>query len=197
MHNFKGSHNHTLNEVRLHLNTRVYSVINFYKSFSYAPVKEVVSSPSGNAPGVDSFLDSFVKNIQTTRNFVAVLLSVFAKCTSWSGHGWELSSFASASLNFLPNTKFVLCYVNHFSRRFRIRSEPYIFFLKGKSYDFFSRTSRLERISRLRVKTYSIIRNKSLTRKAVRCTHKALRAHKSLTRKSRTITSAISRSTRK
>ena len=48
-------------------------------------------------------------------------------------------------------------------------------------------------VSRLGAKTKLIIRNKSHTRKAVLCTHKSLRAHKSLTHKSRTITSAISR----
>ena len=68
-HNFKGSHSHTLNEVVLHLNKRVSSIFDFYKSFFYDPVKEMVSSPSGHVPGVDSFLDSFVKNYTNNKEF--------------------------------------------------------------------------------------------------------------------------------
>ena len=53
MHNFKGSHSHTLNEFGLHLKTRVSFIVEFYMSFLYDPVKEVVSSPSGHVSGVE------------------------------------------------------------------------------------------------------------------------------------------------
>ena len=62
MHNFMGSHKHALNEFGFNLKTRVYSIVDFFKLFSYAPVKEMVSYPSGHVPGVYLFLDSFVKN---------------------------------------------------------------------------------------------------------------------------------------
>ena len=79
MHNFKGSHNHRLNEVGLHINTRLSSIIDFYKSFSYAPVKEVASSPSGNVPIVNSFLDSVVNNHTNNKELRGSLLTSICK----------------------------------------------------------------------------------------------------------------------
>ena len=78
-HNFKGSHSHTLNEVVLHLNKRVSSIVDFYKSFFYDPVKEMVSSPSGHVPGVDSFLDSFVNNYTKNKEFFGCFLTSIFK----------------------------------------------------------------------------------------------------------------------
>ena len=82
MHNFKGSHNHTLNEVGLHLKIGVSSIVDLYKSFLYDPVKELVSSPSGNVPGVNFFLGSFVNNYTNNEEFCASLLTSLCKAYS-------------------------------------------------------------------------------------------------------------------
>ena len=76
MHNFKGSHSHTLNEFGLHLKTRVSFIVEFYMSFLYDPVKEVVSSPSGHVSGVDLFLDSFANNYTNNEGFCGSLLTI-------------------------------------------------------------------------------------------------------------------------
>ena len=82
MHNFKGSHNHTLNEVGLHMKTRMSYIVDFYKSFSYSPVKEVVSSLSGNVTGVYSFLDSFFNKYTNNKEFCGSL--IISLCKSYA-----------------------------------------------------------------------------------------------------------------
>ena len=42
-------------------------------------MKEAVSSPSGNIPGVDSFLDSFVNNYKNNKEFRGSLLTSICK----------------------------------------------------------------------------------------------------------------------
>ena len=79
MHNFKGIHNHTLDEGVSHIKTRVSSIFDFYKSFSYAPVEEVVSSPIGHIPGFDSFLGIFVKNYTKNEELRGSLLTSICK----------------------------------------------------------------------------------------------------------------------
>ena len=79
MHNFKRSHNHTLNEVGLHLKTSVSSIVYFYKSFSYALAKEVVSSPSRHVPVVNSFLDSFVNKYTNNEEFRGSFITSLCK----------------------------------------------------------------------------------------------------------------------
>ena len=79
MQKFKVSHNHALNEVGLHLKTMLSSIVDFYNSFSYAPVKEVVLSPSGHVPGVDFFLGSSVNNFTNNEEFCGSFLSSLNK----------------------------------------------------------------------------------------------------------------------
>ena len=55
------------------------SIVDFYKSFFYDPVKEMVSSPSGHVPGVDSFLDSFVNNYTKNKEFFGCFLTSIFK----------------------------------------------------------------------------------------------------------------------
>ena len=100
MHNFKCSHNHTLNEVGLHLKTRVYSIDDFYKSFSYAPVKEVVSSPSGNVLEVDSFLGSFVNNYTNNEEFCGSFLTSICKAYAVKVDGVPSPQYGTDVLKF-------------------------------------------------------------------------------------------------
>ena len=100
MHNFKGSQNHTFNEVGLNLKTRVSSIVGFYKSFSYAPLKSVVSSPSGNVPGVDSFLDIFFNNYTNNKEFCGSLLTGLCKSYVVNVDGVPNLKYRTDVLNF-------------------------------------------------------------------------------------------------
>ena len=100
MHNFKGSHNHTLNEVGLHMKTRVSSIFDLYKSFSYAPVKEMMSSPSGHVPGVDSFLDSLVNDYTNNEEFCGSLLTSIFKAYVVKVDGVPNLKYGTDVLNF-------------------------------------------------------------------------------------------------
>ena len=100
MHNFKDSHNHTLNDIGLNLKTRVFSVVHFYKSSSYAPVKEVVSYPSGHVPGVDSFLDIFVKNNKNNEEFCGSLITSLRKAYVVKVDGVPNMQYGTNVMNF-------------------------------------------------------------------------------------------------
>ena len=103
MHQFNGRYNHTLNEVELHLKTRVSSIVELYKSFLHAPVKEVVSSPSGNIPGIDSFLDSFVNNYTNNEEFCGSLLTSLCKDYVAKVDGVTNPQYGTDVLNFSWN----------------------------------------------------------------------------------------------
>ena len=95
-----GSHNHKFNEVGFHLKIWVSSIVDFYKSFSYTPVKEVVSSPSGHVPGVDSFLDSFVNNYTNNEEFSGSLFISLCKAYIVKVGGVPNPQYGTYVLNF-------------------------------------------------------------------------------------------------
>ena len=100
MHKFKGSHNHALNEVGLYMNTRLSSIVDIYKSFSYAPVKEVLSYPSGHVPGVDSFLDIVVNNYTNNDKFRGSFLTSIYKAYAIKVDGATNTQYGTGVLIF-------------------------------------------------------------------------------------------------
>ena len=85
----------------MYLKTRVYSIVNFYTSFSYSPVKEVVSYPSVHVSGVDLFLDSFVNNYTNNEEFCSSFLTSLCKAYVAKVDGVTNPKYGTEVQNFL------------------------------------------------------------------------------------------------
>ena len=62
---FSKSHNVTLRVERCALKIRLILMVAFYKSLSTSEAATKIVNPSGYIPGVDSFLDNFIKHYQS------------------------------------------------------------------------------------------------------------------------------------
>ena len=101
MNNFIRAYDETFSQEGVDLKNRIKLALSFYKSLSTSQVASSITSSSCYIPGVDSFLDNFIKHYTPNAEFRESLVVHFMRGYVSKVEGVKNPKYGSKVLNFM------------------------------------------------------------------------------------------------